>query len=321
MTTERAYTAREASYALAVVRVVVFGLCGWDLVSSGDPARLASLPGEWYVAPGFFRWLPDAFYETVFDPRLLVTLRWVAVGLAGAAMTGLRPYPFWAGAFCALYLLLKTLGAGFGGFIAHGWLGILFCSWILAVFPAADSLAFGRSRPRDRRVEPYAAPIVLMSGILCLCYFLLGTRRFARGGIEIFANDALPTYIGLNSLRHSAYGGFDLGLLILTSPVAAVAMKAGYLVVTVMEVLAPLCLFSSRFRWLWLAVMIPFHFSTLFTMNIFFDYNIILLLLLLTPLPFWLGQRLGAGEQLGVCSEVPCPLPTASSDSSSHPTR
>jgi hypothetical protein len=292
LTPERAHTPAQASHALAVLRVVVFAACGWDLASSGDPARLAALPREWYVAHGFFRWLPDAFYASVFDPQLLVTLRWVAVGLAAAAMAGLRPYPFWAGACCALYLLLKTLGAGFGGFIGHGWLGILFCSWILAVFPAADSLALRRSRPPLRRIDLYAAPIVLMSGILCLCYFLLGTRRLARGGIEIFANDALPTYIGLTSLKHSAYGGFDFGLMILTHPAAALAMKAGYGVVTLMEALAPVCLFSTRFRWLWLAVMIPFHFSTLFTMNIFFDYNIVLLVLLLTPLPFWIGKRL-----------------------------
>ena len=65
-----------------------------------------------------------------------------------------------------------------------------------------------------------------------------------------------------------------------------------------MEMLSPLCLFSRRFRWLWLAVIIPFHFTTLFTMNIFFDYNIILLLLLLTPLPFWVATRLGTREEL-----------------------
>jgi hypothetical protein len=45
--------------------------------------------------------------------------------------------------------------------------------------------------------------------------------------------------------------------------------------------------------------MIPFHFSTLFTMNIFFDYNIILLVFLLTPLPFWIAKRLTAGEEPG----------------------
>lgn len=42
---------------------------------------------------------------------------------------------------------------------------------------------------------------------------------------------------------------------------------------------------------LWLAVMIPFHVSTLFTMNIFFEDTIVLMLLLLTPLPFWIGAR------------------------------
>lgn len=59
-----------------------------------------------------------------------------------------------------------------------------------------------------------------------------------------------------------------------------------------MEVLAPLCVFSTAFRWAWLAVMIPFHVSTLVTMNIFFDQNLVLMALLLTPLPFWLAAKL-----------------------------
>jgi len=44
-------------------------------------------------------------------------------------------------------------------------------------------------------------------------------------------------------------------------------------------------LFSRRFRFFWLLVMIPFHFLTLFTMNIFFLENLLLIALLLTGLP------------------------------------
>lgn len=288
----------QAAYALAICRIVVFLVLSFDVWAIGDPTRIAALPRDWYVAQGPFRWLPGAFYAAVFDPTFLSGLRWSALAVAGVAATGLRPYPLFAGVFCVLYLLLRALAAGFGGFIGHGWLALTFCSWVLAVFPAAAVLALGRARPLARRAELYTAPIVAMGALFCTCYFLLGLRRFARGGLEIFWNDALPTYIGLASLKDGAYGGFEYGVLILTSPLAAVAMKAGYFVVTVMEVLAPLCVLSGGFRWLWLAVMIPFHLSTLLTMNIFFDNNIVLMLLSLTPLPFWLGAKL-AGIQAG----------------------
>lgn len=289
--TERAIAPAQAAYALALCRIVVFALCGYDLWVAGDPARLDDLPREWFVEQGVLRLLPDAFFAATFDSGLLGGVRWAALALAGAAVLGLRPYPLFAASFCALYLLLRGLAAGFGGFIGHGWLAMTFCSWVLAAFPAADVLALGRSRPL-RRVELYVGPIVAMGAVFCTCYFLLGFRRFARNGLEIFLGDALPTYIGLASLKNGAYDGYEYGLLILTSPLAAVAMKAGYFVVTVMEVLAPVCVFSTGFRWPWLAVMIPFHFATLFTMNIFFDDNLVLMLLLLTPLPFWIAARL-----------------------------
>lgn len=282
----------QAASALAICRIVVFALLGLDVWGMGDPARVADLPREWYVAQGPLRWLPHGFDAALFEPTFLRGLRWSALALAGAAVAGLRPYPLFAASFCALHLLLRALSAGFAGFIGHGWLAMTFCSWVLAAFPAASALALRRARPPARRASLYTAPIVAMGALFCTCYFLLGLRRFARGGLEIFGNDALPTYIGLASLKDGAHGGFEYGLVVLTSPLAAVVMKAGYFVVTVMEVLAPLCVFSVPFRWLWLAVMIPFHVSTLFTMNIFFDQHIVLMLLLLTPLPFWLGAKL-----------------------------
>lgn len=286
------------AYALAVCRIVVFTLLALDVWRMGDPAVLAALPRDWYVAHGLFRWLPDTLQAALFEPALLRGLRWSAVGLAAAAAAGVRPYPLFAASFCAVYLLLRALAAGFGGFIGHGWLAMTFCSWVLAAFPAADALSLGRTRPPARRSELYTAPIVAMGALLCTSYFLLGVRRFARGGLEIFTGDALPTYIGLASLKEGAGGGYEYGLVVLTSSLAAIVMKAGYFAVTTMEVLAPLCVFSNAFRWPWLAVMIPFHVSTLFTMNIFFENNLVLMLLLLTPLPAWIGAKLARERPL-----------------------
>jgi len=282
-------SATQAARALAICRIAVFGLLALDVAGMGDPARIAALPREWWVAQGLAGRLLDAFGAAVFDPAFLRGLRWSALGLACAAAAGLRPYPLFATGFCVAYLALRALAAGFGGFINHGWLAMTFCSWVLAAFPAADALALGRSRAAARRAALYTAPIVAMGAVLVSCYFLLGVRRFARGGLAIFVNDALPTYIGIASLKDE---GSAYGLIVLTSPLAAIAMKAGYFAVTVMEVLAPVCVFSSAFRWPWLAVMIPFHLSTLFTMNIFFDDNLALMLLLLTPLPFWIAAKL-----------------------------
>jgi hypothetical protein len=271
---------------------VVFALLAIDVWRMGDPARMADLPREWWTAMGFLRWLPSSLDAVLFDPQVLRALRWSALALAVAAAAGVRPYPLLAASFCAVYLLLRGLASGFLGFINHGWLALALFAVMLAAFPAAEAFALRRSSPKRQRVELYVAPIVAMGAVFCTCYFLLGLRRFAHGGLAIFTNDALPTYLAVAALKDGADGGFEYGVAALASPLAAVVLKVGYFVVTLMELLAPLCVASTAFRLLWLGVMIPFHVSTLFTMNILFENNLVLMLLLLTPLPRWLASKL-----------------------------
>ena len=45
---------------------------------------------------------------------------------------------------------------------------------------------------------------------------------------------------------------------------------AGFPVVTLFEMFAPLCFISSRFRWMFLIVMLPFHLLAWIVMEIFF---------------------------------------------------
>jgi hypothetical protein len=66
-------------------------------------------------------------------------------------------------------------------------------------------------------------------------------------------------------------------------------------VVTLFEILSPLALVWRRFRWVWLAVIAPFHLTTLFTMNIFFWENLILLAVVFTGLPTWVQERRRTG--------------------------
>ncbi len=83
----------------------------------------------------------------------------------------------------------------------------------------------------------------------------------------------------------SVANGFSYGLWILENPWIEGLFKAGFFLTTLAEVFSPLCLFSRRFRIFWLLLMIPFHFLTLFTMNIFFWENLLLLVVLFTGLP------------------------------------
>lgn len=54
-------------------------------------------------------------------------------------------------------------------------------------------------------------------------------------------------------------------------------LRIGFPLVTLLELLTPLCVFSRRFRWCWLAVMVPFHLGTGLLMGIWFGYSMALI--------------------------------------------
>lgn len=48
------------------------------------------------------------------------------------------------------------------------------------------------------------------------------------------------------------------------------------------EVLAPLCLFSRRFRLAWIPIMVTFHLGTWVLMGIFFLFNLLMIPMFVT---------------------------------------
>jgi hypothetical protein len=64
----------------------------------------------------------------------------------------------------------------------------------------------------------------------------------------------------------------------------------GFAVVTLFELLAPLCLVFRGFRYAWLLTIIPFHFLTLLTMKIFFWQNLLLICVLLVNIESLLSK-------------------------------
>ena len=69
----------------------------------------------------------------------------------------------------------------------------------------------------------------------------------------------------------------DWGLIVANSTFLLVVFKTGFFIITLFEIASPLIFFSRKFRIVWLAVIIPFHFLSLITMKIFFWENTILI--------------------------------------------
>jgi hypothetical protein len=121
-------------------------------------------------------------------------------------------------------------------------------------------------------------PLVGIVLALCLTYTFAGIYRLLHGGLALFTSAQLPAFVARNSLQLVQPTG-NLGDWVLHAPAAAWLLSVGFPVVTAFEVLAPLCLFVRRFRYAFMAVMVPFHVLSWLVMQVWFWENLVLYLL------------------------------------------
>lgn len=290
---------------LAVARIVVSGL--WlSMLLFADLPGSADLPEEWFDRNGPLLLLPESVAAALRSPASLWTVHLGGCGLAVACLLGVRPFPLVAVPLLVTVLVAESLGpkAFTGGEINHAQLGAVFALAGLAIFPCGERWSI--CGPARRRLDPHLAKAAMLVPMLLLgaAYMAIGTRRIARNGIDIFLDETILTYFTSRSLIYSPTG-FDYGLLVHDSAWLAAAAKAGFAVTTLCEALAPLCLLAGpRLRTVWLVVMVPFHLLSLFTMNIFFWENIVLILTFFTGWPQRFADRL---RRPHVAAEAPEP--------------
>jgi len=282
--------------ALAILRIAVFGI--WAVQVGRTPlGRAADLPMELFDAPGLLALLPSGFWDRLFQPTPLLVLEVGLFLVFLLAALGARPFPLIGIAAMGGMLLFDGIAKGWGSYVNHAQMGVLYAGILIAVSPAADALSPFRRRERSSP-GVYRFPLVATAVVLAVTYALIGAQRLEVGGMEIFTGDAFPTYLAIRTFEYSAFQ-FQLSTLLLGSGGAILALRAAFAVTTVFEILSPLALVSRRFRKLWLIVIVPFHLATLVTMNIFFWENLILLLLVFTDLPTLLGEAWRQGIPFG----------------------
>jgi hypothetical protein len=169
---------------------------------------------------------------------------------------GVRPYRPTATATAALLTGHQALLRGFT-FTNHEELSLLVCAYVLALFPAADGFAWPRRRGPTAPPETYAAAVHAMSLLLLLPYCGIAARRLVRGTPDVFTGDSLAHWLGsLDALDRDAFG---IGPWVLRRPGLVAFLKAGFVITTVFELLAPLCLIVPRLRRAWIPVIGSMH--------------------------------------------------------------
>lgn len=288
---------------LGALRFWVFAMWFADLAK--DPLTdLAALPFSSFQPVGVLRWVPSAFWAMVHSEAGL-RLWWVALlVLLALSASGTRGYRAIAIVTCVLLTFYQGLVFSFAE-VTHAELAALYVAYIVAVFPSADALALHKDRREAAPHSVYQAAVLLATIVLLSTYMLTGIRRLFAGGADIFLNGTILGMVAEGSITpdHLRQG---FGLQLLAWPGGRLALEAGFVAVTVFEVLSLLCLGSTWFRRAWLAVMLPFHVLSWPLLQTLFLHNILLILVLVLDVD-GLVRRSGVAR---VLQAVPRPRAT-----------
>jgi hypothetical protein len=187
------------------------------------------------------------------------------------------------------------------GYINHGELPMLYAAYVLAAFPSAHALSLQSGRVDPVRPVMFRAPMIAVGLLLAFTYTFVGARRLAEGGWRIFTDGTIIHMIVLRSFEPGP-AGTGYGHLVLAHPALALMLQIGFPVVTLFELLSPLCLVYKGLRWAWILVIGAFHVATGLFMQIWFTANFALILVFLTDidrlLTGWLPDR-GSRNRLG----------------------
>lgn len=291
--------ASASARGLGFARAWIFSL--WAVYVFLDaPEGLASLPRALYAPPGVLRALPASFWDLLLTVPGLLTLKWVLLAGLLACAAGLRPWRGIAIPTALLLILQQGLARGFF-YVNHQELPALFAVCVLALFPPT---AFSLMRSGEEETESSQARnrlvLLLLTSLLLVPYCLIGAHRLAHNDLSFWASGALPFWVAENSYGPTWFALTPIAEAVLSQPLLVRLLELGFLVVTAAEVLAPLCLVSTRFRRVWLVVMVWFYLSTMVLMDILFWESLLLFPVLLLdrePLLRWLDRLRGQAPE------------------------
>ena len=254
---------------LRLTQLGIFAL--WILKLSLDPLwRLSELPKEMIRPVGVLNLLSPGALDQLMRPGALCVF--LIATIVVAMLAALHRWFLLTSTLAAILLTVYSSIIRSFGPAVHTDIVLLLAVYALAGFAWADFFA---PKARGR----YAYPLITIVALLCLSYCIVGLNRVISGGMGVFAGETMEAWAIDASLR-GYYFNTNIGWHIPEWPVALFFLQSGLPVITLFEILAPLCLVMPRFRWVFIPVMISFHLLSLVFMNIFFFDDMFCYLLL-----------------------------------------
>lgn len=265
--------AEAAPLSLGVLRAAVHGafLAG---VLTTSFANLGALPVTLLRPTGAMQLLPWGFYDALLTPAGMLGLK---VSMTAALLLGALGLwaPLTTKLSAALVLFYEGLLRSFGHF-NHDEMVAVYALVVLAFTPCADAFAVGRKRGEERPGGwVYGYPVLLIQLLAAWMYFSSALVKLRVAGLGYFGPDNLPAlavFHSLDNLHDTQYRlAFELvGYREYTPPFVVL--------VVLWELLFPLAVFSRRARRWVLGFGLAFHVSTVFVMNLFFPYHLVMYL-------------------------------------------
>lgn len=238
-------------------------LC-WLMTFLLDPIQdLARLPVDCFDPKGLLSFLPNSWLPLLLTEQALFGLRVAGVLMSLVCVVKWRSRVAGIG-LVSLSFLHQMIVRGFGH-MNHAEIPLLLATvvLVLGVF----------TKERDVGIL-FGCLFVALLG-----YTLIAAFRLTHGSLPLLFSDGLAYYAQLSTLRDSQFD-FRYGLVMGDWPLASLLLPFGFVVVTFLELTAPLSLVNLRYRLIFPTLMILFHAGVLLTMNILFWQNMVLIVLL-----------------------------------------
>lgn len=263
--------------ALRLVRILVFAT--WFIRVVFKPLwKVSYIPDSLYDPVGVLALLPHSIRPLLHDAVFLHGLKAAALLSFVLVIAGL--WLRWSMlAACILMTLFASIWRGFAGHIDHESILILFAGYLLMLFEFADR----RAEARGERVAPggptqAGIPLTTILAVLLWVYMTVAVFRLAHGAPGVFTTNSL-TFWALRNAYETAQPVIGMGKLVVQYPILGRMLDAGFPVITLIELTSLFALVSREYRWIFLALMVPFHVLSLFVLDVFFWENMVLYVL------------------------------------------
>jgi len=237
------------------------------------------LPLSLFEPVGFMKFLPESFFQWFFQDAVIWGFKFALIGLLLLVLMNIKSH-ITTLLTCLLLTCWQAIGRGFAGYMHHTDMALLYAAYFLALFPLADAWVRKRKPQEAEKLNLSGIPLVAILGSFCLTYTMVGTYRLVHGGIEVFTSNSFLYWVLRNNYQTPATI-LDFGPTLIQVPWLQMLLNAGFPIVTLFEITAPLCLVSRKYRFAFVAVMVPFHFVSLVFMNIMFWENLLMFVFLL----------------------------------------